>query len=201
MKRVYRGCLLVILLFLSLSVAYAQEQSQAIIQPGQETVKGLKVGFDLDDTLLFSTPAFDKGFKSVHEPFLRRFWLLVNQSDKGNSTVKESVKKILEEHKKNGDEIFIITARDPDGSRPLIDFIIETFKIKEENIYLEPRGKKNKIKSLELDIFYGDADSDISDAMKSGAKAIRIMRSEKSWNKKKYHPGKYGEQLIENSAE
>jgi acid phosphatase (class B) len=186
---------------LFLSGAYAQQQSQAVIPSGQDAGKRLKVGFDLDDTLLSSTPAFNKGFRSIHQPFSKRFWMLVNKSDKGNSVVKKKAVEILEKHQENGDEVYIITARRPYGTEPLIYFINETFGIKKENIYFEPNGKEDRIKSLELDIYYGDADSDISDAIESGAKAIRIMRSPESWNKKKYHPGRYGEQIIENSIE
>jgi len=201
MKRVYRGCLVVFLLFLSLSAAYAQGQTQPIVQPAQETAKKLKVGFDLDDTLIFSTPAFNKGFKSVHERFSRGFWTLVNKSDRDNSTVKEGAKRILDEHKEHGDEIFIVTARGPYGTQPLLDYIAETFNVKKENVFFEPRGKTDRIKRLGLDIYYGDADSDISDTIQAGAKGIRIERSETSWNTRKYHPGKYNEQVIENSAE
>ena len=32
------------------------------------------VGFDLDDTLLFSTPAFDEAFRSGKRPFSEDFW-------------------------------------------------------------------------------------------------------------------------------
>ena len=201
MKRVFQRCFTIILIVLLLSAAYAQQQSQTTIPPGQDAGKRIKVGFDLDDTLLFSTPAFNKGFRSIHQPFSKRFWMLVNKSDNGNSVVKKKAVEILEKHQENGDEVYIVTARRPYGTEPLIDFINETFRIKTENIYFEPNGKEDRIKSLELDIFYGDADSDISAAMESGAKAIRIMRSPESWNKKKYHPGKYGEQIIENSTE
>jgi acid phosphatase (class B) len=201
MKKTFRGCFTVILLLLFLSGAYAQQQSETVFLPGQDAGKKLKVGFDLDDTLLSSTPAFNKGFKSVRQPFSNLFWITVNKSDKGNSVVKKKAVEILKKHQQNGDEIYIITARRPYGTEPLIDFINETFKIKKENIYFAPRGKTDRIKSLGLDIFYGDSDSDISAAVKAGARAIRIMRSSESWNKKKYHPGRYNEQIIENSAE
>ena len=201
MRRISRGCFIYVLLVFFLSVAYAQQTPQVIIPHDQGAVKGLKIGFDLDDTLLFSTPAFKKGFRSVHKPFSKRFWALVNKSDKGNSIVKEKVRKILNEHKNNGDEIFIITARCPYGTQPLTDFLAETFRIEKGNIYFEPRGKKDRIKSLKLDVFYGDSDSDISAAMQSGAKGIRILRSPNSWYSKKYNPGKYSEYIIENSEE
>jgi acid phosphatase (class B) len=201
MKRISRGCFIFVLLVLFLSVAYAQQEPQATIPHGQGAANGQKIGFDLDDTLLFSTPAFNKGFRSVHKPFSKRFWALVNKSDKGNSIVKERVRKILDEHKNNGDEIFIITARFPYKTKPLTDFLVETFQIEKENIYFEPRGKAERIKSLKLDIFYGDSDSDISAAIESGAKGMRILRSPSSWYKKKYNPGKYHEHIIENSEE
>ena len=49
------------------------------------------VGFDIDDTLLFSSPAFDLAFASDHEAFSPEFWSLVNESDRGRSCIKPVV--------------------------------------------------------------------------------------------------------------
>jgi acid phosphatase class B len=58
-------------------------------------------------------------------------------------------------------------------------------------------------------VFYGDSDSDITDAKKVQTKSIRpirFLRSPKSSNRKEgrlnqYHPGYYGESIIADSYE
>ncbi len=43
-------------------------------------IADLKVGFDYDDTLIFSTPAFRAGAASGQEPYSPGYWRVVNQS-------------------------------------------------------------------------------------------------------------------------
>ena len=161
--------------------------------------RGLRVGFDIDDTLLFSTPAFEQGFKSGAEPYSPEFWEIVNSSDRKYSKVKQKTKEIVIKHQKDGDTIFVITARQPYGAEPLKDFIFDEFKIPKENIFFESEGKKQKMEELKLDVFYGDSDSDVTLAIEAGAKPYRILRAPESSYKQKYNPGKFGEEIIENS--
>ncbi len=161
--------------------------------------KQLKVGFDIDDTLLFSTPAFRVGFNSDVKKFSPEFWKIVNSSDSENSKIKNSTKNILLDHRNQGDIIYAITSRHPFGTAPVKKFINKTFGIPEENIYFEIEGKSSRMKMLDLDIFYGDSDSDISDSIEAGVKPYRILRARESSYKKKYNPGKYGEEIIEGS--
>lgn len=161
----------------------------------------LNVGFDVDDTLLFSTPAFEKGFSSRYKPFSEGFWIHVNAADRDCSIAKQKAASLVEMHMLRGDEVFVITAREPYGSEALKEYLSEKFSIKKDNIYFEPDGKSQRMKSLELDIFYGDSDSDIIDAMAAGAKAYRILRSTASSYRKKYNPGKFGEEIIDNSVD
>ncbi|MBP7652406.1 hypothetical protein KA977_03220 [Candidatus Dependentiae bacterium] len=166
----------------------------------------LRVGFDVDDTLLFSTPAFDNA-KIKYQWDTDEFWREVNSLDSKVSIVKKKVMEIIKFHKSQNCEIFVITARPGIGGDNLKKFISEKFGIPEENTYFEPASKIERIKKLKLDIFYGDSDTDISDAEKGGAEGIRIQRSEKSsykdssGNLAKYNPGKFKEKIIENSAE
>lgn len=159
----------------------------------------LKVGFDVDDTLLFSTPAFKKGFESKAAPYSTEFWKVVNGSDREKSVIKKKARQLLIRHKKKGDEVFVITARHPYGGENLKEFLNEKFGILKEKIYFETEGKTRRIKQLELDIFYGDSDSDITAAQEAGAIAYRIQRSTASSYRKKYNPGKFGEEVIEDS--
>lgn len=185
--------------FLSLVIGGIILLSGCVKQVSVESEKKLLVGFDVDDTLLFSTPAFKKGFQSDTRPFSPEFWEVVNKSDRGNSIVKKKTQKILIEYQQKGDEIFVITARHPDGGESLKEFLNETFNILKENIYFETSGKTLRMRQLKLDIFYGDADSDITAAQDANVKAYRIQRSTASSYQKKYNPGKYGEEVIPDS--
>ena len=161
--------------------------------------QNLQVGFDLDDTLVFSTLSFDKAFKSAFVPFSPDFWEVVNASDGRYSIIKKKASSLLDMHANRGDDIFIITARHPFGTAPLEDFLQKVFVIKKENIFFETEGKTPRIRALGLDVFYGDSDSDITDALSGGAVPYRIERSTTSSYKRKYNPGRFGEDIIEGS--
>jgi acid phosphatase (class B) len=170
--------------------------------PSPVPEKRLRVGFDVDDTLLFSSPAFDKARQTKGvKNYSKAFWRIVNSSDEAVSGIKKKTRQILEKHQAKGDDIFVLTARHPDGGDALRKFLYKTIGVPPENVYFETRGKTKRIKMLRLDIFYGDSDSDISAAMEAGAKAVRILRSPKSGYKGKYNPGKYGEEIIKDSEE
>ena len=44
------------------------------------TISRLAVAFDYDDTLVFSTPAYEKAYAETAQPFTAQFWTVVNQS-------------------------------------------------------------------------------------------------------------------------
>ena len=73
-------------------------------------------------------------------------------------------------------------------------------ELKKENVYFTNK-KAQRIRELDIEIFYGDSDSDIKAAQDAGIEGISILRSPKSSYKKKYNPGKYGEKIIPNSEE
>ena len=160
----------------------------------------INVGFDCDDTLLFSTPAFEIATESGAEEYSDAWWSIVNSSDEGNSIIKKEAQKIVEKHQKRGDKLIVITARSNNGGGILKNYLNKTFGINQEDVYFTHR-KAAKIRELDIKIFYGDSDSDIEEAMKAGARGIRILRSPKSSYKSKYNPGKYKEEIIPNSED
>lgn len=165
-----------------------------------EQAGAINVGFDVDDTLLFSTPAFLKATEEGAPEYSEEWWVTVNNSDEGNSVIKKVAEKILNEHKAKGDGIFAITARRSKGGDGLRNFLNKTFGIKKENVYFTNK-KAEKIRELNIKIFYGDSDSDITAAQDVGVEGIRILRSLKSSYKEKYNPGEYGEKIIPDSEE
>lgn len=166
-----------------------------------------RVGFDVDDTLLFSSPAFAKGFASGHKFGTNEFWTIVNTSDRDRSIVKQAAKTIVEKYQQRGVKIYAITARPPPGGAELKKYLNEVFGIPEENTFFEPSGKTKRLRELQLDVFFGDSDSDITDALAAGVRAIRFQRSPKSSyrNKdgtlRKYHPGMHKEEIVKGSEE
>jgi len=195
------------------------------------------VGFDIDDTLLFSTPSFTRAFVTggTPAPTDTLFWTHANRCDAGcaaetitlangttkqlpantPSSVKARVLELVEYHRAHGAEVYAITARPDVEGNALRAYVEAELGIAADHLFFEPdidqpgnpAGKTDRMQQLSLDVFYGDSDSDITDARKvQGAtvKGIRVLRSPKSSNRKdgrlnKYHPGYYGEPIIARS--
>ncbi|MFB6346223.1 MAG: HAD family acid phosphatase [bacterium] len=186
---------LVVILTVSVMVSGCIESNQ------ESSDEITRVGFDLDDTLIFSTPGFKEGFEREVEPFSPQFWSIVNRSDKEYSCRKPKTLALLRKHRGKGDEIFVITAREPHNEQSVRKFLRTEFKIPPENVYFEPDGKEDLLKKLKIDLYYGDSDSDIKAARGAGSKAIRIQRHPGSSYRRSYNPGRFGETVIDNSAE
>lgn len=174
------------------------------------------IGLDVDDTALFSSPGFYYAFNNHdgengeniygQKPLSNiQFWN--DQSTKFDklSMPKDSAKRIIEMHKKHGDKIFFITARpEAPENEVLTDCLHRAFGLGDDQpkaIFTGYVSKAKFIKENNVTIYYGDSDSDITEAWDAGIRAIRFMRSPLSTNKGKYNPGKYGEHVLENSAD
>jgi acid phosphatase class B len=195
------------------------------------------VGLDIDDTLLFSTPTFTRAFATggTPKPDDVVFWTHANRCDPGcaaesitladgtikqlpasaPSSVKAAVADIVAYHQARGAEVYAITARPDVEGDVLRDYVERELGIAADHVFFEPdldqpgnpAGKTDRIAQLGLDVFYGDSDSDITDALKVQAaqvRPIRILRSPRSSNRKdgrlaKYHPGYFGETILANS--
>jgi acid phosphatase (class B) len=216
-----------------------------LVASSRVDIDGVKaVGFDIDDTLAFTTPTFARGFATggTPAPTDTLFWTHTNGCDPGcpsesitladgsikllpetpASTPKEKAIELVRRHKARGNKVYAITARPDINGDPLRDFIESELGIAREDVFFEPdidqpgnvKGKTDRIESLNLDLFYGDSDSDITDSTKafvdaSGqrtkqVRAVRFLRSPKSSNRKagklnKYHPGYFGEVIVKDS--
>lgn len=175
-----------------------------------ESEPPMNVGFDIDDTVLFSSPGYYYG-RQKYSPgnkgytIMEEFWNEMNNGLDQFSIPKECARKLIELHKKRGDSIYFITARTKTKTESVTDLLAKTFDLENprkviftgvklgENLKIKPI-KENKIK-----IFYGDADSDIEAALEAGIRAIRIMRALNSTNKPLPHNGSFGEEVLVNS--
>jgi acid phosphatase (class B) len=156
----------------------------------------------VDDTLVFSTPAFDAAFDAEGvEPYSEAFWKILNGSDEGRSRVKKKSREIFERHRAEGAEIYAITSRHPPGGEAFREYLRKTFGIPPDRVFFETGRKTDRIRELRLSVYYGDSDSDIEDAIDAGARGVRIRRSQKSSNIKATHPGKFGEEVVAGSED
>lgn len=68
-------------------------------------------------------------------------------------------------------------------------------------VFTNGHDKTPAIKQLEIDLYYGDADSDIISAYQAGARPIRIEKAPNSENiSSPYHPGGFAEDVLFDSA-
>ncbi len=170
----------------------------------------MNVGFDVDDTVLFSSPGYyygqqkyspgNKGFVIMEE-----FWNEMNNGLDQFSIPKECARKLIELHKKRGDSIYFITARTKTETESVTELLVKTFDLENQQeviftgVKLGQNLKIKPIKENKIQIFYGDADSDIEAAYEAGIRAIRIMRARNSTNKPLPQNGNFGEEVLVDS--
>lgn len=180
------------------------------IKQSLANVKPINVGFDVDDTLLFSSPGFFRGkqeFSPKSNEYLRnpKFWHKINNDWDYFSIPKKSGYALIQMHLKRGDHIYFITGRPQTKTEKLTSILQHDFAIPEDKmnpvIFSGPKhgAKTPYIKAHKITLYYGDSDGDISDARAAGAKAIRVLRPLNSTNKPMPHNGKFGEEVLVNS--
>ncbi len=173
----------------------------------------IAVGFDVDDTVLFSSPAFyfvinnragaDGLNKYGEKPFEHpQVWFDINTELDQFSLPKKIAQQLIQMHLKRGDSLFFITARDPSEDEKLTALLQRTFNIPQMHpvIFMGSMSKSTPIQQLKIQLYYGDSDADITDAQKAGIRAIRILRAENSTDPRPLHLGSYGEKILLNSA-
>lgn len=157
------------------------------------TISRLRVAFDYDDTLVFSTPAYSKAFSSGAIPFSPQFWEVVNNSYELDS--RKPLPYVLAWTLRIfGFKVAIVTQRPDYGGTAL----------KKEwrylaNEFIFTNGSEQKHQALmkgNTVLFFGDSDSDVSEGRKAKVLTLRIKRSPKSAYTEDYHPGSMGELVI-----
>ncbi len=164
--------------------------------------KGDSVGFDIDDTLLFSSNNFVEATRrAAHlqvRPGGEDWWAWVNSGDKKLSKKKQVALGILEMlSKERATNTYLITARRETKPKPLRDFMKSLIPSLTEQVIFAPLSKTESITERSITFYFGDADTDIIDAQEAGATAIRILRSaDSNASNSKYHPGWFGERIL-----
>ncbi len=149
----------------------------------------LRVGFDIDDTVLLSRDIF------VNLPADKRSpidFAWVNLQDRQMSKLITPTAELIHFFNAHGHQVFFITARPGDNGDTLAAFLTEQLGfpvIKNANLFFEPKQtlgdqryttKHRRMKKLDLDLYYGDSDTDIIAALKAGVHPVRVVRHQSS---------------------
>lgn len=172
----------------------------------------ITVGFDIDDTVLFSTPAFYAGRAKYGEDFLRNpnFWTDLNTNlDAQFSVPKEIARLLLQLHTARGDHLVFISARPPGdaerATRAMKELLRGHFRLPDDIqvVFTNLKPKTQALRDTGVTIYYGDSDGDIIDSLVAGTpiRPIRVLRSKYSSNGDTPHNGQMGEEVLLHSEE
>lgn len=167
----------------------------------------MAVGFDIDDTVLFSSPCFYYGkqkYSPGSEAYLHNdaFWTEINAGCDRYSIPKQAARQVIEMHKARGDVIYFITGRPHTQGEQLTTLLQRDFAIKDMQpvVFTSGPEKTRFIHDRGLKLYYGDADSDITSARNAGARPIRIMRAANSTYQPLPVNGALGEEVLRDST-
>lgn len=170
----------------------------------------MAVGFDVDDTVLFSSPCFYYGkmkYSPTSEDYLKMdaFWTDIHTNNCDQYSIpKDVARKLIDLHTARGDDIYFITGRTRGtGGETLTAAIKKAFNIEKMNDVVFTASSENKVEFLKdhkLKIYYGDADSDMKAAIAADIRPIRVMRAQNSTYKPEPKNGKFGEEVIVDST-
>lgn len=178
------------------------------IEKSLEGQAPITVGFDVDDTVLFSSPCFFYG-QQKYSPgkfeYLKNqaFWDDINVNcDINYSIPKDVAARLIALHIKRGDNIFFITGRTASPGERVTETIKRNFNMASINPVVFTAGDSTKtafLKEHAVKIYYGDADGDMRQALEVGARPIRVLRASNTTYKPMPKNGAFGEEVIINS--
>ncbi|WP_258086362.1 acid phosphatase AphA [Xenorhabdus bovienii] len=169
----------------------------------------MAIGFDIDDTVLFSSPGFYRG-KLKYSPndnsYLKNpaFWEKMNNEWDEFSMPKQIGIELVQMHLKRGDNIYFITGRTKTKTETVTKYLQKDLHIPADKMNAvifagdEP-GKNNKVswmKEHKLKLYYGDADADIAAAHELNIRGIRILRASNSSYQPLPKAGRFGEEVV-----
>lgn len=172
----------------------------------------MAVGFDIDDTVLFSSAGFWRGkaqFSPGSNAYLDNpaFWEKMNNGWDAFSMPKAVAQALIAMHVRRGDSIWFVTGRTHTKTETVSQTLQSVFQIPDASMNPvvfagEDVGRNAKtqwLKEKRMGIFYGDADGDIRAARAVGARGIRILRAGNSTNCPLPRAGSLGEEVVVNS--
>lgn len=189
----------------------------ALVFPKRKIV----VGFDVDDTLLFSAPAFN-ALQPEYDPDVIRpkkldaltpdqrakyheFWNRLNGEYDDRSVVKVVAQKVLKLHLDRGDDVWIVSKRQGIVPEPKEDVVTKRYermlgvKLPHPVVQTQLQDKTPFLCERHIELYYGDADTDVTASVTAGATPIRIRRANDSYAKDAVHDGQLGELVVQGS--
>lgn len=157
------------------------------------TIGRLRVAFDYDDTLVFSTPAYEKAFKSGVMPYSPQFWNIVNQSyDLERPKVLSNL--LAWGLRLFGFRVTVLAARPPEGGEPLKK---EWRRLVSQFVFVpDGKAKHTWLSKANYVLYFGDSDTDILQGRLARVTTLRVLRHPKSGYKDDYTPGAFREIII-----
>ena len=167
----------------------------------------MAVGFDIDDTVLFSSPCFYEGqqkYSPGSNDYLKNnaFWTETNAGCDRYSIPKEVARALIDLHQRRGDTLFFVTARPQTEGEQVTAILQRAFGIRDMQpvVFTSGPEKARFLQDRGVRLYYGDSDSDISSAQAVGARAIRVMRAANSTNQPLPVNGALGEEVLVDST-
>lgn len=157
------------------------------------TLLGFRAGFEYDDGLAFSTPAFQSARAAKLEPESGDYWTAVNRAHKLERT-KPAVWLTAWFFKILGFKVDILCRRDPAGA----DSLVQSWKPLADNFFFAA-DENQKYEFLEKErvvVYFAASDADIIQARKAGVAAVRIRKSSKSTLPSEFTPRKFQEPVL-----
>ncbi|MDI9738385.1 acid phosphatase AphA [Stutzerimonas stutzeri] len=178
----------------------------AYLERSLEGQAPITVGFDIDDTVLFSSPCFHYGqqkYSPGSDDYLKNsaFWKEINAGCDRYSLPKDIAHALIRLHQARGDHLLFITGRPATQGEQLTTLLAATFSIHDMQpvIFTAGPDKTTFIRDRHLALYYGDSDSDIRSATEGGARAIRVMRARNSTYQPLPANGALGEEVLVDS--
>ncbi len=203
-----RTILLMSIAFISLAASATQYVTVKDIEKRLVSSPPMAVGFDVDDTVLFSSAIFhhvtvtgcDGAPQGCTTPL---FWEKINTYS-SFALPKPVGLEIAKMHLDRGDSVYFITARTGSNNETLSNTLRDLLDAPDLDpvVFVGGDPHLSKITAMEardIQIYYGDADSDITDAQAAGATGIRILRAKNSTVNGETHAGAYGEDVVRDS--
>ena len=152
----------------------------------------INVGFDIDQTMLFTSPGVfyyisthcPEDYKKCHDSL--EYWKFRNTVADKYNLPKLSAKALIRMHQDRGDNIFFITGRPSTPKENVTEILQKEFGIEKMNpvIFVAVMGaedfgqhKSEHITKHNIRIYYGDSDGDMLQARKAGIRGIRVLRA------------------------
>lgn len=181
----------------------------------------IAVGFDVDDTLVFSAPAFNE-LQPKFDPDVIRpkdpskltpeqqgqyhaFWNDLNERADDASTPKKIGQRLLDLHVARKDDIFIVSRRQAtvppsDASERRLERMFHV-ELEHPLVQTNLTDKTPFLCRAGIELYYGDSDSDITAAFAAGATPVRVKRAANSYAKDAVHNGQMDEIVLADSEE